>query len=338
MIRRAFAAAVALAVLAGVAGCHDYNPNQRLAVLDVESGRSKVISPSDRGVSTAVWSPDSESLLVQEGWADGRAMVRRDATTGRKHWEVSGAWEEAAPAAAAFSPDGEQVALLRFNFAGQVSGSSVEMLDPESGEPRGEEPVWSVSAGVGPSVPAIHEVEWLSDGRLAALGVRGSLADLFILDPAEDWAATTEPTVGHESRLSVAPKGGWLAVLGDAELTLWAGDGTATVIRDGISGNIDFAFAPDGRQLVLASNVRISVYDIASATWRDVLEAHSNGVSWSPSGLITWAWGPDIFTIRPDGSDQQVLVHVDGGKSVRHPEWSPDGTKLAYVVVPPHRD
>ena len=338
LIGRLFAAIAALALLGGAAGCDDYNPNQRLAVLDIENGRSRTISPADRSVSMAVWSPDSQSLLVQEGWAEGRAVVRREAVTGRRQWEVSGAWEEAAPAAAAFSPDGERVALLRFDFVGEAAGSALEMLDSDSGETRSEAPVWSVSAGVGPSVPVIHEVEWMSDGRIAVLGVRGSLADLFILDPSEDWAVTTQPTVGHEGRMSASPKGGWIAVLGDEGLVLHAGDGTASLIRDDVSGNVDFAFSPDGMQLVLASNARISVYDIAAGTWITVTEAHSNGVAWSPSGLITWASGPDVLTMLPDGSERAVVVHVDGGKSVRHPEWSPDGTKLAYVVEPPYRD
>ena len=56
----------ALALLAGSAGCDNYNPNQRLAILDVESGRSRTISPGDRSVSMAVWSPDSEAVLVQD--------------------------------------------------------------------------------------------------------------------------------------------------------------------------------------------------------------------------------------------------------------------------------
>src|SRR5690606_18674332 len=117
---------------------------------------------------------------------------------------------------------GARVALLRVAFGGQEAGTSVEMLDADSGETVGNAPVWSVSGGVGQFVPAISELAWTSDGRLAVLGVRGSLADLFILDPAEDWTVTTEPTVGHESQLSASPEGGWLAVWGSDRLTLWA--------------------------------------------------------------------------------------------------------------------
>lgn len=327
----------ALALLAGSAGCDNYNPNQRLAILDVESGRSRTISPGDRSVSMAVWSPDSEAVLVQEGWAEGRAIVRRNATTGTKAWEVFGKWETEAPAAATFSPDGEQVALLRMSFSGAEAGSSVEMLDAESGEPVGEGPVWSVGAGVGSSVPMIHEIAW-NDARLAVISARGSLADLFLLDPADDWSATTGATAGNEYQLSASPAGEWLAVLGSEGLALWGPDGTSSVIRDVVEGNIDFDFSPDGTRLVLAADEQIAVYTIATGEWDLVAQTHSLGVSWGANDLIAWAWGADIVTIRPDGSERSVIVHVSGGKSVRHPEWSPDGTKLAYVVQPPYRD
>lgn len=56
--------------------------------------------------------------------------------------------------------------------------------------------------------------------------------------------------------------------------------------------------------------------------------AGSGGEARASNGLIAFVDGPDIYTVRPDGSDRQLLV---GGTGVRSgPSWSPDGSRLAY--------
>jgi TolB protein len=38
-----------------------------------------------------------------------------------------------------------------------------------------------------------------------------------------------------------------------------------------------------------------------------------------------------IYTMRPDGAGLRQLTHLSKGHKAKHPEWSPDGTKIIYV-------
>ena len=37
-----------------------------------------------------------------------------------------------------------------------------------------------------------------------------------------------------------------------------------------------------------------------------------------------------IYSVNPDGSDERQLTHVAAGVQVDNPDWSPDGTQIAY--------
>jgi TolB protein len=38
-----------------------------------------------------------------------------------------------------------------------------------------------------------------------------------------------------------------------------------------------------------------------------------------------------VFTVNPDGTDQRQLTHVPDGSFAGDPDWSPDGSQIAYV-------
>jgi len=107
------------------------------------------------------------------------------------------------------------------------------------------------------------------------------------------------------------------------------------------------AWSPDGREIVYADefvNWRpysrfddslLHVVDVASGTVR-TFEDMRDGVqpAWSPHGARIAYWAivngqRDIFTIRPDGSDEQQVtddIFVDYS-----PVWSPDGAYLYFA-------
>ena len=41
---------------------------------------------------------------------------------------------------------------------------------------------------------------------------------------------------------------------------------------------------------------------------------------------------PQIFTVRPGGTDLRQLTHVAKGHAASSPEWSPDGTKILFTI------
>lgn len=38
-----------------------------------------------------------------------------------------------------------------------------------------------------------------------------------------------------------------------------------------------------------------------------------------------------VYTVNPDGTDVRLLTHVPDGFQAGDPDWSPDGTRIAYV-------
>lgn len=343
----AFAGLVVLAALFAVAitTCGEDKRHQRLAVLDVASGKSRIVSADDRTVDTAQWMPDSEHVLVLEGETPGGYFLSlRDARTGDMVWELEGAMEADRPLAAAPSPDGDEVAVLRDSFGAGNRSGRIHFVDAATGQVKRETAPWVTQLTAG-ATPLAADVEWMSRSRLAVVSHHGAgFNDLLRLDAsaggAFEWT-TTEPS----EVWALADAGSGRLVVyaigqpGPPQLVLYyENEATGHAIPTPISGNFFASFSPDGQKLAVASGERVYIFSFANWSAVEVAQARTQGISWGSNGRIALAWGKEVFSMAEDGSDRRTLAKVGGGKTVRGPVWSPDGTKLAYVVEPKYRD
>lgn len=96
------------------------------------------------------------------------------------------------------------------------------------------------------------------------------------------------------------------------------------------------AWSPDGSKIAFSSyrdgNREIYVINADGTGLKRVTE---NQVSddfpfWSPDGQwIGFTSNGDLYIMRPDGTEQTLLIQEDGG-SVWAGDWSPDGKKIVY--------
>ena len=124
------------------------------------------------------------------------------------------------------------------------------------------------------------------------------------------------------------------------------GSGTRTVLPTTTTKqNITPAFSPDGRNLLYAgmSEAGTALY-VLNAQDLCCLERLTSGrfaenfsPAYSPDGrrivfVSTRAGGQQIYSMAADGTDQELMVPFDYGETGNSnaPEWSPDGTSIAF--------
>jgi dipeptidyl aminopeptidase/acylaminoacyl peptidase len=158
---------------------------QRLALVDVETGKLRQISPADTYIYEYDWAPDNQHLVVTSALGNGdnnwwiAELSVMDATTGLMKSVYKPAYQINFPA---WSPDGKFIAFIEglMSDFGSVGGDVI-LIRAEGGKPRNLTSQRETSASW---------LAWAQDGKIVAGEFAGGDSSIISIDPAGDKMAS----------------------------------------------------------------------------------------------------------------------------------------------------
>src|SRR5215510_3399227 len=151
---------------------------QRLALIDIATGKLRQVSPADTYVYEFDWAPDSLHLVVTSALGNGdnnwyiAELSVLDATTGSMKSVHKPSLQIAMPA---WSPDGKSIAFIEGLMSDESSvGGDIFITPAEGGQPRNLTSERKTSASW---------LTWTQDGKIVAGEFAGGDSSVILLDP-----------------------------------------------------------------------------------------------------------------------------------------------------------
>ncbi|WP_240359227.1 alpha/beta hydrolase family protein [Pyxidicoccus trucidator] len=282
------------------------HPVRRVAVVSVEDGSHRLVSPEGLFVYEHAWSPDSEQLAITAASPPGDAnwwvakLHAVDAKSGRTRLLYTPRWQLAEPT---WSPDGKHLAVIEGLMSDQGSnGGDITVVPVAGGKARNLTPGLKATA---------TSLEWVAPGRLVfGAQVQGESA-LAAVDPVK--GAVTVLWKGPE-RVST---GGVVGVS-------LAQDGvTSAVLRDSFTRAPDVWVGPVGEWKPVTrynAETQVPAGPVRSVTWksdgRDVqgwlLAPPTAPVGSARAPMVTMIHGGPASGVMPSFNPQALLLTSQG--------------------------
>src|SRR5258708_5795100 len=152
---------------------------QRLAVIDIASGKLRQVSPADTYVYEYDWAPDGLNFVVSSAPGNGdnnwwiAELSVLDATSGLMKQIYKPALQISFPA---WSPDGKSIALIEGLMSDEGSvGGDIFLISASGGKPQNLTPERRASASW---------LAWTQDGKIIAGEYKQGESSVISLDPA----------------------------------------------------------------------------------------------------------------------------------------------------------
>jgi len=308
---------------------NDYPYNFDIYVMNADGGDLKRLVEDPEYDAEPRWSPDGSAILFVTG-RTGNFDVYTMAPDGSNQKNLT-ADSFAADGAPAWSPDGSNIA-----FATNRDGNGeVYIMDADGGYPMrvsnnsadDGRPSWSPDGS-----KLVFQTERDGNSEICVMSADGELDQL-----TDDSAEDVNP--------AWSPNGGRIALssnrAGKQHIYVMNADGSSlTQITSSLGDDFEPAWSPDGKRIAFTSSrdgnreIYLMNADGSNQIRLTVNAAIDTYPKWSPDGRIlfnsTRDGQGDIYVMDDNGGNVRRLTTLSAGQ----PDWSRDGTKIAFMGHP----
>jgi dipeptidyl aminopeptidase/acylaminoacyl peptidase len=261
---------------------------QRLAVIDIATGKLRQVSPADTYVYQYDWAPDGLNFVVSSALGNGdnnwwiAELSILDATTGLMKPLYKPSLQVSYPA---WSPDGKSIAFIEGLMSDEDSvGGDIFLIPATGGRPQNLTPERKTSASW---------LTWTHDGKIVAGEFAQGESSIISFDPA---SAKIDSLYSGADHVTLGTWGPSASVSNDGKVS--------AAIRSSFSAAPEIWAGPDG-------------------AWKQITQRNKGvAAAWGEAKSIRWksdSYQVQGWLIYPANFDPSkkypLIVHVHGGPS-----------------------